>query len=454
MKPNVVFVFADQWRGEATGFGGNPAVRTPNLDRLAAESLNFTNATSGFPVCTPYRACFLTGQYPHTHGLFLNDAHLEPNGNGIGDAFARGGYDTAYIGKWHVNGRGRSSPIRKQFRQGFEYWKVLECTHDYNDSAYYDGTSDRKLVWDGYDADAQTDDAIRYICEHDNTRPFFLVLSWGPPHNPYETAPESFRDMYRPSEVALRPNVPRECETKAREELAGYYAHCSALDACAGRLLAALDTKGIADDTIFVFTSDHGDMLWSHGLERKQKPWDESVRVPFLLRYPRAFGRTGRAIGDLFIDSPDIMPTLLGLSDVPIPPTVEGLDYSDHIVRDTRPEEPCAVLACYHPFGEWPRGARGGVFGLTGREYRGVRTQRYTYVRTLDGPWLLYDNAVDPYQLTNVIEHPAYAETRLYLDDLLSRRLAARGDEFLPGTVYVDRFGYELDATGTIPYTL
>jgi arylsulfatase A-like enzyme len=200
VKPNVIFIFADQWRAQATGYAGNAQVRTPNLDALALQSVNLSNACSGIPVCTPYRASFLTGQYAHTHGLFMNDAHLEPNGESIAHAFAGAGYDTAYVGKWHVNGQGRTQPIARDSRLGFDYWKVLECTHNYNHSEYYEGDSTEKQVWEGYDAEAQAFDVADYISRHDGERPFFLTLSWGPPHDPYQTAPERFRNLYDPDD--------------------------------------------------------------------------------------------------------------------------------------------------------------------------------------------------------------------------------------------------------------
>jgi len=451
-QPNVVFVFADQWRAQAFGYAGDPNAQTPNIDQLSRESVNFRYAVAGCPVCCPYRATLLTGRYPLSHGVFLNDVQLSHAAVSIADAFKGAGYDTAYIGKWHVDGHGRSSYIPPERRQGFEYWKVLECTHDYNHSAYYANDSDEKRYWQGYDAVAQTEDAQRYIREHDGRKPFLMVLSWGPPHSPYQTAPPEFQARYHSDDLTLRPNVPESEAEWARRALAGYYAHGSALDACVGKLRQTLAEAGLDEDTIFVFASDHGDMLGSHGLKDKQKPWDESIRVPFLLRYPRRFGTGGRVV-DALIDAPDIMPTLLGLSGLAIPETVEGLDYSDYLAGGPDPADGAALLACYHPFGQWRAGHDGGSLGLTGREFRGLRTQRYTYVRTLAGPWLLYDNPNDPYQLRNVIEDPEYAPVRSELDFRLERRLAARGDEFLPGLEYVHRWGYPVDQHGTVPYT-
>lgn len=446
MKQNVIVVFGDQWRQQATGFGGDPNVQTPHLDALARESLQFTHAVSGCPVCSPYRASLLTGQQPLTHGVFVNDVYLRPRGQTVAQAFSAAGYDTAYIGKWHVDGHGRSNYIPRERRLGFDYWKVLECTHDYNHSAYYAGESSEKRYWDGYDAIAQTRDAEEYVRAHDRSKPFFLMLSWGAPHDPYGTAPAEFRALYDPATLQLRPNVPDSVAAEARHWLAGYYAHCSALDACVGSLLKTLRDCGMADETIFIFTSDHGDMLGSQGVRNKQRAWDESIRVPFLLRCPGVDGwRPGAT--DTLIDAPDIMPTLLGLCGIPVPAGVEGLDYSGHIRGGPDPSDGAAVLACHQPFGQFTVKHHGG------REYRGLRTRRHTYVRDLNGPWLLFDNEADPYQQRNLAQDAGSGALRDGLDRRLRLKLEAAGDRFLPGLEYVRAWGYGVDETGTVPYT-
>ena len=184
--------------------------------------------------------------------------------------------------------------IPPERRLGFQYFKALECSHDYNASAYYEGDDDAMRHWDGYDVFAQTEDAQRYIQANAGGDPFALVVSWGPPHNPYETAPQRFRDMYAAADIQLRDNVPDDMADDAREWLAGYYAHCSAIDHCVGEMMQTLEDSGISDDTVLVFASDHGDMLGSQGMARKQKPWDESILVPFLLRYPAKYGGAAR----------------------------------------------------------------------------------------------------------------------------------------------------------------
>jgi len=440
-KPNVVFILADQWRSQACGYSGDANLlgRTPNLDRLAAESVNFTHAVSCCPVCTPYRASLMTGQYPLTHGLFLNDLCLSARATSLAQAFGRAGYDTAYIGKWHLDGHGRSSYIPPERRQGFAYWKALECTHHYNHSAYYAGNDPTQRVWPEYDAIAQTRDAQQYVrARGKRSNPYLLVRSWGPPHIPYDSAPEAYKKLFAAEKLTMRPNA----QPEFSRDLAGYYAHIAALDDCAGELLKTIDASGERDNTIVVFTSDHGDMLGSQGMSRKQRPWDESIRVPFLLRYPSVAWK--RSI-DMPVNTPDIMPTLLGLCGVPVPASVQGDDHSALIRGGSAPADNPVLIQCISPFGEWVR-AHGG------REYRGVRTRRHTFVRDLNGPWLLYDNESDPYQMDNLANKPEHRSLQADLDAALQQLLAKTNDDFLPGAAYIEQWGYHVDRNGTVPY--
>ncbi len=442
--PNVVFVLADEWRAQDAGFNGNKDVLTPNLDKLAGQATNFTNTISSCPVCCPYRGSLLTGQYPLTTGVFVNDVQLNPEAPTLGKLFREAGYQTAYIGKWHLDGHGRNTFIPAERRQGFDYWKVLECTHDYNNSFYW-GNDDKKAKWDGYDAYAQSADAVDYVkMRKQSDQPFFMILSWGPPHTPFQTAPENYKKIYREKSLKLRGNVPDELREKANTELVGYYAHITALDSCIGLLQQTLKDTGLDENTIFVFTSDHGAMVQSHGYMNKQRPYEESIHVPMLIRYPKAFGNKGKK-NEMLINTPDLMPTLLGLCGLKIPATVEGEDKSAIMKGKAKDKTDAVLIASYHPFGQWPQ-SQGG------KEYRGVRTKRYTYVRDLSGPWLLFDNLQDPFQLKNLVSEPASGKIREQLDGQLSQLLEKNNDQFLPGKEYIKKWGYVLDNTGTVPY--
>ena len=376
-KPNVLIVLADQWRAQAFGFAGDPNVRTPNFDHLAGESTRFVNAISGLPVCSPTRASLMTGQRPLTHGVFLNDVQLNTNAVTLAKTLKAAGYQTGIIGKWHIDGRGRSNFIPRERRQGFDYWKVLECTHNYTHSFYY-ANDPTKRTWTGYDAVAQTRDARDYIrAQSHSNQPFALVLAWGPPHDPYFTAPAKYRALYDVAKLQLRPNIPAGLEPEVRKFLAGYYAHCTALDDCMGEILNTLRATSAATNTILLFSADHGDMLGSQGQFKKQRPFDESIRVPMLIRWPAGLGTKASSLAAP-INSEDIMPTVLGLCGVGIPRSVEGLDYSAYLRGGTNPGDDATLFRCVAPFGEWER-------RIGGREYRAVRSCRHSHETATHG---------------------------------------------------------------------
>jgi len=239
--------------------------------------------------------------------------------------------------------------------------------------------------------------------------------------------------MYRGRAIQFRRNVPEDKRQEAADILRGYYAHMAALDGCFDRLLQTLERAGAAEDTIVVFTSDHGDMMLSQGLTTKLYPWDESIRVPFLLRYPRKLGRKGRRI-PMPLNSPDIMPTLAAMCGLAIPDSVEGRDWSGLIAGSSGPPpDAAAFLNLAVPITEARR------YGFA--EYRGLRTARYTYVRSIRGPWLLYDNERDPFQMHNLCNRSEHRDLQSRLNRALDAALMQRKDEFLPAAEYVKRAG-------------
>lgn len=441
VKPNIIYIIVDQWRAQATGYSGDKNVITPNLDRLAAQSMNVKNAVSGMPVCTPHRASLLTGQYPLTTGVFMNDIMLDTAKTTIAEVYRKNGYTTGFIGKWHIDGHGRESYIPENRRQGFEYWKALECAHDYNNSAYYEGNSAKKLVWEGYDAIAQSDDACRYIRDQSASgKPFTLFLSLAPPHNPYQTAPQKYRAMYENKAMHINANVPAQFREKVQKDLEGYYSHMTALDDCVGKIWQTLKEAGIEKNTILVFTADHGDLLGAHGSWNKQQPYEESIRVPFLIHYPAALGIKGKTT-PVLLNTPDIMPTLLGFSGIPVPASVEGKDLSPIMLGKRKDNITGTLISCVQPFGQWDRKAGG-------KEYRGIVTKQFTYVRDLKGAWLLFDNIKDPFQLNNLVNQPGFRSLQHDLDSQLNKMLRERKDDFRPGMEYVKQWKYVLGENG------
>ena len=282
-KPNLIFVFGDQHRQCDVGCAGNPQVQTPAMDQLAQEGMFFPNTFTNVPICVPARGCLMTGKYPLNHKAVSNDLPLPLTETGIAEVFKEAEYATGYIGKWHLGGMPRDKFITPEMRFGFDHWIGWNCHHNYFNAPYHDSDGNQMQI-EGYEPEFQTDQAIQYCRDHVD-EPFCLYMSWGPPHNPYEHVPERYKEMYPPDQIQLRPNA---TDTPAtRKDISGYYAHITALDENLARLMTALDELGIADDTILVYTSDHGDMLGSHGHVRKERPWEESARIPFMIRWPR-----------------------------------------------------------------------------------------------------------------------------------------------------------------------
>jgi arylsulfatase A-like enzyme len=424
-KPNVVYVFADQLRYSALGCSGNRQIRTPNIDKMASRGVLFRNAISGFPLCSPYRAMLITGRYGQSTGMVGNDIYLPQTRNSIANVFARAGYQTGYIGKWHLEAH-RQPYVPKERRQGFDYWVTENCTHQYFDGPTCFGDDPNPRPLPGYQPDAQTDLAINYIREHKD-KPFFLCLSWSTPHNPH-IAPPQWLGMYSPDGIKLPPNTPE----SSKQSIARYYAMTSNLDYNIGRLRRALVEAGIEEDTILVFSSDHGDMLGAHGqgTAPKQRPWEESIHVPFIVSYPRRVPR-GRKI-DTLLHPVDIMPTLLGLAGVATPSSVQGTDLSGFVLGKPGKEPDSVLLQIVCPAGgdNSPPAA-----------WRGVRTKRYTYARFRDKGWVLYDNARDPYQLNNLIDKPEARTLQAEMEEKLQGWLKRTGDDFASEEEWRRRIG-------------
>ncbi len=443
-QPNIVYVFADQLRSQELSCYGGQNIKTPNMDKLAQQGMRLTNAISTYPICSPYRGMLLTGLYPMHSGITCND---HPSRSGL-PSFAKAcsdvGYQTAYIGKWHIDGRGRSSYIPPERRLGFQYFQALECTHSYFHSKYYDNNNDSIQQWPGYDVEAQTQSAIEYIRHRDKKKPFFMMLSWGPPHGPY-IAPQEFLDRVNPDSLILRPNVKEHQiadvlvqqarfnipiiyspqhkqrildemsdEASTRRLTSRYLAATLAVDQYLGDLLDALEAEGLDDNTIVVFTADHGDQLSSHQFYDKNVPFEESISIPFLVRYPKKI--KSHSVSDMFLKPIDVLSTVFALAGV-TPPTTDGEDRSEILLQ--KQEDTCEAVLL---MGMTHLNNTSLINGLD--TWRGVRTKRYTYARYEDGsPWLLYDNQTDPYQMNNLVEKPEMqnfvAEMNMTLDKLL-----------------------------------
>jgi arylsulfatase A-like enzyme len=466
-KPNILFVFADQMRSHALECYGNEQLKTPNIDRLAQEGVMFRNAISTAPVCSPYRAMLMSGNFPLKNGMVLNDHFLRNPTPYFAEVCKSAGYQTGYIGKWHLDGYDREGYIPPERRLGFDYWRAFECTHDYFNSKYFHQDEKEPRVWPGYDAVAQADTACEFIAHYKDV-PFCLFLSWGPPHGPY-AAPAEYEERFINKDIKFRENVNdfetarkmwRECDTetvpeswkKTREKSVAwwgdsvsndeilrryrlYYASIQTLDDCFGRILATLDSTGQLDNTVIVFTSDHGDNLFSHRQIGKQLPFEESISVPFLIRYPEKI--KPYTLTDALLAPVDIMPTVLSLAGIPCH-DVDGHDISAAAMGEAIDVQDAVLIMKTIPLGtNWIHNGNGA--------WRGVRTKQYTYARKSDTrePWMLFDNLNDPLQMHNLIGDPSYTDLQVKMnkltDELLERADDPEDPEFFARLIQKER---------------
>ena len=430
--PNVLFVLSDQHRYCSMPAVDGCEVVAPNLERLQQAGATFTNCYSNYPVCAPARAMLLSGRWPSDTGVTDNLSELEPSPTSLGAVFAQGGYQTCYIGKWHlhagapetVDGNDRYIPPGAG-RHGFERMSVWSETNRHWDSLrYVDGTGEA-LRTQGYNATLMTDEALNFLRQRDQERPFFLFLSLNPPHPPLDDAPPDCLEHYANRSLSMRKNVPDSLATGARavpagahrnqvtmtlqEQLGQYYAHISAVDRELGRLLSALEEMDALENTLVVYTSDHGDMLGSHGRLRKGVFYRESAQVPLLLAWPGTIdqGQTR----EMLIGLIDIYPTLTGLCGLAAPVSARGADLSSAILAG----EGTGVEQVLHF--NTRQGDRQFSEGS-----RGLRTLRYLYF-TNGEEERLFDSLEDPMEIRDVAADHAYAGVKTELAQCLQQAL-------------------------------
>ena len=414
-RPNVVFVLADQLQAFALGCMGDPEVATPHLDALAARGALFESAYACAPVCTPFRGCLMSGRFACQTGVTGNNAALPEGERHLAESLRAGGCFTSYVGKWHLGDKGNVA-VRPELRPGFDAFLGYQCYNDYwRDVVFYDEEG-RARRCESHRTEATTDLAVERLRAAAGHAPFALIVSYQNPHYPEQPAP-AFDAMYRDRAVTLRPNADAAVDPYTptfspywredqendpanqryggdlREYVRCYRAMVSQLDAAVGRLLAEIDRLGIAEETFFVFTSDHGDMQASHGLLNKGTHHEESARIPLIARGPGI--PAGRRIRSP-VSSIDLHPTLLDLAGAPPAPAAEGRSLA--------------------PLARGERDARGGpvVIEEVGRPYLAVRKADHKLVlhRPSGEPAALYDLARDPYEMTDRLEEDAYREAR------------------------------------------
>lgn len=455
-RPNLLFVFADQYRKQSLGFLKEDPVHTPNIDALARNGVHFCNAVGNHPLCSPYRGMLMTGKYPLSNGVVSNchsgrtkaGNYLKKDDVCFSDVLSNNGYNAAYIGKWHLDGPQPTAPgvpavwdswCPFDRRHGFDFWYSYGADNNHFHPHYWrtDAKRDEKHYVNQWSPEHEADVINDYFenrdgSYRDNNKPFTLFWSINPPHTPFKMVPDKYKKAYEgkdAKDLLNRPNVMFEDnkEIKAGDhnvdrqlnQAPDYFAMVNGVDEQIGRVVDKLKEEGLYENTIIVFSADHGEMLGSHGLMHKNIWFKEAYEIPFIVHYPKAIRAKEE---DLLISVPDYMPTLLGLMGLgdKVPEDLEGKDYSN-VFFDKEVNRPdCQLYFGSDPAKPW-----------TGK--RGIRTMEYTLAinKLKDGSLrhYLYHDTKDPYQMKNIWgENPSLDEQ---LDDRLFTLLKEMNDPWL-----------------------
>lgn len=450
-KTNLIYVFADQLRYFSLGYAGDENALTPNIDALCRESTDLCQAVSGHPVCAPYRASLFTGKYTTSTGMVINEIRMNTRHHTFADVLNENGYETAYIGKWHMYAAelGNHYDVKNSYipkgrdRLGFDgYFAGYNFRHEYEvGTAYYHLDSPEKIFYDKYEPDAQVDMAVEQLERlSKKEKPFALFLSIGTPHDPWvkENVPAECLDRFRDKVFSLPPNylsdndphadawarLSEEERTELTEWMRVYYGMVANLDDNIGRLMKSIKDMGLDENSIIIFTSDHGELFGAHGRRAKNIFYEEAVRVPFLVKWK---GHLEEGVQRNFVfNTVDVMPSLLNMMGLPIPKGVEGTDLSACIAGEADTQEGALMM------GTGPT----AIFG-DGNEWRAYRTKQYTYaVFKSDGQELLFDDLNDPYQMNNLMDDPDYAQTAAELKVKMASKMEEINDTFENNSYY------------------
>jgi arylsulfatase A-like enzyme len=430
-KPNVLFILSDQLRAMSLPIYGETNITTPNIDKLASEGVVLDNCISTCPVCTPYRAMLLTGRHPQTTGHIINSTRTRHDEISIADAFAHQGYKTGWVGKWHLHtGVWPAQNVpdwvpEGRDRLGFQYWRAYNMHMVYNNGYVNKGDWNYE-TWKGYETEALASYAVEFMDQVGEDERFCLFLSPHQPHfTPFDFAPQRYYDKL-PDELVLPGNVPDNMVDKAKEMYRHYLAMILALDDMVGELVNYLNRAGKSDNTIIVFTSDHGTQAGGQGIHpwSKKEPYEESIHVPCIIKYKGVL--EGGVRMDTLTAPVDFFPSLCSLAGVPIPKTVEGVDLSEewngkfgHSSQDE------VLLMNFSSKYDW---------FSDGKEWRGVRTRSHSYAKWLNQKEVLYDIVNDPLQINNLAEQSEHVELLEQMRERLRHLQQKRGDELVACT--------------------
>ncbi len=439
VRPNILFIFSDQQRWDTLGCYGQQLDISPNLDRVAAEGVRFEQAITCQPVCGPARACLQTGKYATEMGTFRNGIPLPLDERTLAHELRDAGYTAGYIGKWHLASHRlrtseegtvhnyENSPVPPERRGGYsDYWlasDVLEFTSHSYDGHMFNADMEQVDFPEGrYRVDAQTDWVIDYLKAQDKENPFFLFVSYIEPHhqndhNRYEGprgSKERFKDYVIPGDLL-------DTAGDWRENFPDYLGCCHSLDQNVGRIDAALHELGLAENTLLIYTSDHGSHFRTRNSEYKRSPHEGCVHVPMIFRGP---GFKGGKVIEHLVSLIDLPPTILAAGGVAPTPVMRGRKLQD-LVDGTAQDwlDEVFIQISESQVGRAIRTERWKYAVYAPGKNGGEDMDSDTYVEQY-----LYDLAADPHERANLVCDPVYADLRADLAQRLIDHMVQAGE--------------------------
>jgi uncharacterized sulfatase len=433
-RPNILFFFTDQQRWDTCGCYGQRLATTPTLDRLAAEGVRFANTFSCQPVCGPARACLQTGRYATEVGCHTNHRLLPPDEPTIAKLLRATGYEAGYIGKWHLASTGphggaddfRTRAVPPERRGGYEdYWLAADAlehtSHGWEGGYLFDQHMNR-VDFPGYRVDSQTDFALDYLRSRDRRKPWFLFLSYLEPHhqndrNHYE-GPEGSRERFAGYDV---PGDLVDTDGDWRENYPDYLGACWSLDRNLGRIVSELERLRMRDDTLIIFTSDHGSHFRTRNGEYKRSCHEGSIRVPLVINGP---GFRGGAVIEEVVSLIDLPPTVVAAAGARVPAAMRGRAVQP-LVDGGAPDWPHEV------FVQISESQCGRAIRTTRWKYSVVapHTSGYEPAGRLYMEEFLYDLDTDPHERCNLVTDPTLSTIRAALRERLIERMLHAGEE-------------------------
>ncbi len=460
--PNIIFIMTDDQAQSALSIYGNPILKTPNMDRIGKEGIQFRQSFVTTSVCAPSRASFLTGLYAHTHGVTSNGEEpgwyeqmgLRHDQITYPMLLQKAGYHTALVGKWHI----------KSLPTGFDHWAILPGQGSYFDPAFI--VNGGNVRFRGHTDDVIGDQAVAYLQKRPKDRPFCLCYQFKAPHGPWEPDPR-FYDAFKDVEIPLPPgfgepqpesaplafskttqeigdmgdffrgnerreaqvdkNLPEQERLRAvlQAYIRNYYRVLLGVDENVGRVLDYLDANGLTENTIVVYTSDNGAFLGEHGFYDKRLMLEPSIRIPMLMRWPKRI-RAGQVDAEHMVLNVDVAPTLLDLAGTDVPDWMQGHSWKPLLAGK---DDDWRKDFLYEWF-EYPA-------VHCARKHRGVRGERWKLIHFWEQPdeWALYDLQNDPNEMVNLVGKPEHAALVAQLKERIIQLRAATDDVDPPGYV-------------------